>query len=1004
MADTIDASKIQNIEKYTYYEFSNTDGPIEVCPVTSNNLNFKMKWIQPDTAKQCHANAKIIYDKIRSEEDALLASTAILKTPGVTMIQLDYINSNVNKFAQKKESLVNFNSVTMPPNSSTELSGYFEPTISGLYKFTPTNECLIWIGDVACYEFLPENATVGEIELTKGRYYYVRFQAKNATTVSSSMTITVTCNNQTVSDPKFVILTSGSERYIRKLLYYGLVRSETPGTYYCYFNNGDNYYTILNNKGINIQHPISKIIPSDYNTPPSSDTASFAENGTVKLNLDSNLFDTKIRSAAYGTTHAYTVYDTKTTNEPETDPDKVNEKYIFTENRDVPTNKTRYVPQSYIEKNVPYPDSKLECYQPATTQSCAEAVCSDNITGYQQKKGKCADPVCTPNITGYQQKQGPITGYQQKQGPITGYHQKQGPITGWNQKQECSGYNWKTARYNKNCKMVNTSAIYGPNVNDETRPIYGPNVNGDPIYGPNVNDETKPNYGTPNCAAPVCEMVNDLDNPIKGPQICAAPVCTDVIPGQVCTTVQFTNYRDETRTRDVEQNYMENVSTPFSTEKSRIRVPPPPDKVITEQVPRTIDPIKIDVTDTVRGNIAGGFQANNTTFGKDPVPGQVKSLSIEYSNTLKDSAKADKEIYINDKCEVTVAYKTANISGSIFAPSCSEKMVRLNNDGTVSVSGAIWIENPLSKEEQKKLVPNPKWLSYGLSNILNVGSPLYKLVSPNGMYMLMISSSKRLLYRYCFKTFFEESDGTKVTMSEKAFYLYRPSYSELGGKKFMQNQNKELVRIQPNDANLVFHKFSAIGNGQPTSLLDSYSKFDSGDCAKKCEESITCGNYVTGPNNLCYVDTKTITNPTYITTSKMSGYSIYTKQYNMKTDDKSNDDGIRAFESEPSGMYSTYAFIPDAIKTEGFESNITKNLSGITELLNQHNQLKKKQEGFSDIPARFSNTLPLAPDTSVEEGRIEDLQEIMFQQNMMYSIGSIAAVSFLVGAIVLARN
>ena len=937
MADTIDASKIQNIENYTYYEFSNTDGPIAVCPVTSNNLNFKMKWIQPDTAKQCHANAKIIYDKIRSEEDALLASTAILKTSGVTMIQLDYINSNVNKFAQKKESLVNFNSVTMPPRSSTELSGYFVPTISGLYKFTPTNECLIWIGDVACYEFLPENATVGEIELTKGRYYYVRFQAKNAKTVSSSLTIKVTCNNQTVSDPKFVILTSGSERYIRKLLYYGLVRSETPGTYYCYFNNGDNYYTILNNKGINIQHPISKIIPSDYNTPPSSDTASFAENGTVKLNLDPNLFDTKIRSAAYGTTRAYTVYDTKTTNEPETDPDKVNEKYIFTENRDVPTNKTRWVSTSYIEK-VPYPDSKVKCYQPATTQSCAAAVCTDVFSGrYEQKfSGR----------------------YEQK------------PTGKFEKKEKCvKKYNGWKAKFYTDCDMVN----------DKSKPIYEDNKS-KPIY---VNDTSKPIY------------VNK----------CAPPVCTDVIPARkVCTTVPFTNYRDETRSKNVEQNYMENVSTPFSEDRWRPKVPPPPDKVITEHVPRTIDPIKIDVTDTVRSNIAGGFQANNTTFGKDPVPGQPKSLSIEYSNTLKDSAKADKEIYINDKCEVTVAYKTANISGSIFSPSCSTAMVRLNNDGTVSVSGAIWIENPLSKEEQKKLVPNPQWLSSGLSNILNVGSPLYKLVSPNGKYMLMISSSKRLLYRYCFKTFFEESDGTKVTMSPKAFYLYRPSYSELGGKKFIQNQNKELVRIQPNDANLVFRKFSAIGNGKPTSLLDSYSKFDSGNCAKKCEESITCGNYVTGPNNLCYVDTKTITNPTYITTSKMSGYSIYTKQYNMKTDDKSNDDGIRAFESEPSGMYSTYAFIPDAIKTEGFESNITKNLSGITELLNQHNQLKKKQEGFSDIPARFSNTLPLAPDTSVEEGRIADLQEIMFQQNMMYSIGSIAAVSFLVGAIVLARN
>lgn len=257
------------------------------------------------------------------------------------------------------------------------------------------------------------------------------------------------------------------------------------------------------------------------------------------------------------------------------------------------------------------------------------------------------------------------------------------------------------------------------------------------------------------------------------------------------------------------------------------------------------------------------------------------------------------------------------------------------------------------------------------------------------------------------KTFFTDTSGTNATMSTKAFYLYRPSYSELGGKKFIRNAKDELVRILPDDSNLVFSKFSAIGNGYPTSL-DSYSEFNNVNCAKKCEESKTCGNYVTGPNNSCYVDTQTITNPTYISesgsTSKMSGYSIYTKQYNMQTTDKSNNDGIRAFESETAGMYSKYAFTTDAIKTEGFGPNITQNLGGITELLNQHNQLKKKQEGFSDIPARFSNQLPPTPDTSVEEGRIADLQEIMFQQNMLYSIGSIAAVSFLVGAIVLARN
>jgi hypothetical protein len=499
--------------------------------------------------------------------------------------------------------------------------------------------------------------------------------------------------------------------------------------------------------------------------------------------------------------------------------------------------------------------------------------------------------------------------------------------------------------------------------------------------------------------------VNDETNPISEKK-CAEPVCTDVVPPKVCTNVPFINYRDETKTRSVPDNYTEDVPTPFSEQRSRPIVPVP-EKEIIEQVPKTIDPIQIDVTDTVSGNITGGFTVNNTIFGNDPVPGQVKTLTVNYRTMLKESAKTDKEISINDKCEVVVSYKTANVSGSIFAPSCSEKMVRLNNDGTVSVSGAIWIENPLPKEEQEKLIQNPEWVSSGISNILNVGSRLDKLVSQNGLYMLEFSASKGLLYKYCLKTFFTDTDNekTKGTTSPKSFFLYRPSYSELGGKKFVQNQNKELVRILPNDSNLVFSGFSSIGAGYPTSLV-SYSQFDNVNCAKKCEESKTCGNYVTGPKNKCYIDTNTDTNPTYRSKSKMSGYNIYTKQYNMNTTS-----GIKAFTPQTSGMYSEYAIIPDSIPVsttkqvgEGFQSNITQNLTGITELLNKHNQLKKQQEAFSDIPARFSKTLPAAPDTSVEEGRIEDLQEIMFQQNMMYSIGSIAAVSFLVGAIVLARN
>ena len=921
MTYIIDASAIEFIDNYKFIEFSNNDGPIEVGPVTSNNLNFNMRWTKPDTAKQCHANAKIIYDKMRSNEDALIASDEMIKKNGLSMIRLDYINTNVNDFAGKPESLEIFESaIDMPPKSSTELSGYFVPTSSGQYKFTLTTEGLIWVGDVACYEYLPENATVGEITLTAGRYYYVRFQAKNETTTIKSMDITIMYNNKTVSNQKFVHFTNG---YIRKLLYYGLVKSEiSDPTYYCYFNNYDNYDTILNYKGINMIQK-SKIISSDYNAPPKLDTISFAENETAKLNVNYDVYEMTILSATYGTTKPHTVTEPVTNTVPETDTKLLNEPYTFTETRDVPTQKTRNVPQSYMEK-VPYKDSKVECYQQKTTQSCASPVCTDNIIGYQQK---------------------------------------QGPITGYKQKEVCSkgSWNWNKARFNQNCKMEN----------DLSNPNYGPNV-------------------------------NDLSNPIYGPKNCAKPVCKDVVPAPVCTTTQFTNYRDETRTRNIPESYMENVPTTFSENRSRSKVPVPTKK-ITEMVPRTIDPVQIDVTEIVRSNIAGGFQVNNKIFGKDPAPGQAKTLTIKYSTKLKDFAKTDKQISINDKCEVIASYASVNLSGAIFAPSCSEKMVRLNNDGTVSVSGSIWIQNPLTKEEQTKLVRNVQWIIDEIPDILNVGTPLSKLVSQNGFYMVEFSASQGLIYNYCLETVFTDTDNekTKGTTSNKSLFLYRPSYSELGGKKFVQNQKKELIRIPKNYPNLVFSKFNTITDGVPTSF-NSYSTFNGGNCEKICGESITCSNYVTGPNNTCYIDTNTDTTPIYTSMPEKSGYNIYTKQYNMDTTD-----GPKPFVTQTTRMYSEYNFISDQIPNqEGFQTNnITRNLTGITELLNQH---KKLSEGFSDlhsgIPARFSNTLPAAPDTSVEEGRIEDLQEITFQQNMMYSIGSIAAASFLLGAIVLARN
>lgn len=117
----------------------------------------------------------------------------------------------------------------------------------------------------------------------------------------------------------------------------------------------------------------------------------------------------------------------------------------------------------------------------------------------------------------------------------------------------------------------------------------------------------------------------------------------------------------------------------------------------------------------------------------------------------------------------------------------------------------------------------------------------------------------------------------------------------------------------------------------------------------------------------------------------------------------------KPFTSSTAGNYSEYEIEPDRFKKnlniDAAPNEFSENVNATYSLYSFITEkLIPQKEGFSDIPPRFSNQLPNAPETSVEEGRIEDLQTIMFQQNVLYSVSSIAALSFLVGAIVLANK
>ena len=118
--------------------------------------------------------------------------------------------------------------------------------------------------------------------------------------------------------------------------------------------------------------------------------------------------------------------------------------------------------------------------------------------------------------------------------------------------------------------------------------------------------------------------------------------------------------------------------------------------------------------------------------------------------------------------------------------------------------------------------------------------------------------------------------------------------------------------------------------------------------------------------------------------------------------------GPVAFEKTNVGAFSDYNIINDEEKkqimiTAPDNSKIVDAKSDYSTALNELNGLKK--EGFNGgIPARFLNKLPDTPESSVEDGRIEDLMTIEFQQNMLYSLTSIASLTFLASVVVLAQK
>jgi hypothetical protein len=241
----------------------------------------------------------------------------------------------------------------------------------------------------------------------------------------------------------------------------------------------------------------------------------------------------------------------------------------------------------------------------------------------------------------------------------------------------------------------------------------------------------------------------------------------------------------------------------------------------------------------------------------------------------------------------------------------------------------------------------------------------------------------------------------------------------LGGKKYMMESasndaDSSLTLIPGNHKifTLKPDKYLPIKGYPASNAYEKYQGETKDTCQEKCNVSRDCGNYFfTEKNGECWIDASANTRPIYNTTQanglvEKNPPSIYIAKRNMKSGFKSS----IPFNSKPAGEYSSYTIKPEPLPSKEFESvtdEYTKKVITLSEMDKNLGDLSLEVngiEGFSDIPERYLKRLPLAPDTSVEEGRISDLQAIMYQQNVLYSLSSIAALSFLAGAIVLARN
>jgi hypothetical protein len=270
---------------YKYIQIADTEiDPIDIgsmCNdenyVNTGYLDTTKQWDIEDNIEMCFMNSKTIWSNMKFEEEKFINSNSVVKQSGLSIIEKSsngHFEDEVQFFKDTAPSTTYINEFNtgIKANSSVDLFGYFVPNISGTWTFSILNTdiALFWIkDDHALYDYTINNADISSrtisndgsrkfsISLKKNEYYPIRIQLANLTSFPNTNSLLSVVSpkqdlivSNTPNHNYFVSLLYADKLYMKKLLYFGLVKSKssmrTKPLFHCFFvdSNSQNYDTI----------------------------------------------------------------------------------------------------------------------------------------------------------------------------------------------------------------------------------------------------------------------------------------------------------------------------------------------------------------------------------------------------------------------------------------------------------------------------------------------------------------------------------------------------------------------------------------------------------------------------------------------------------------------------------------------------------------------------------------------------------------------------------------